>query len=46
MGVTTVESRPWDKERPEHTFHFCDTCRDGVAERPLDSVMLGYLLDP
>ena len=43
LGVTTVEHRPWDKERPEHRFHFCDPCSDAIILRPIDQVLLEFL---
>ncbi len=43
LGITTVEHRPWDRERPEHRFHFCERCSDRIRERPLDEVLREYL---
>ena len=43
IGITTIELRPWDKQRPEHIFHFCDPCSEAIVVRPLEDVLLDYL---
>jgi hypothetical protein len=43
LGVTTVEHRPWDRERQRHEFHFCDRCNATVEQKPLETVLVEYL---
>ena len=43
LGTTTVDPRPWDKERPKHSYHFCDPCSETIVLRPLPEVLIEFL---